>query len=146
MVCLPPSLRGQVANTPPSEIRRHFEANLIAQGADPGGFDEVVTATRKEHREYIAASQEGFCFYHLDGLRNALVEWQGAQHAAHTLFEDPVGLMLLVPSGKWVCSGTPLATVRAPAELMPEVIRRLGPIIGTPRAQPSGPNFEAIDG
>lgn len=146
MACLPSGLRMKASNLSPGELRRHFEDNLIAQGADPNDFDGVVREARLEHKEYVLASDDGFCFYHLDKLRDRLVEWQGAFGPTQAAFQDPVGLVLLVPPGQWVCSGTPVASVRAPETLMPDVIHKLGPIVGTPRRLPSGPNFEAIDG
>lgn len=146
LACLPPDMCKRAADVLPNELRQLFEDNLIAQGADPDGFDAVVREARQEHREYILAACDGFCFYHLDKLRELFVEWQGMYSSSQTAFPDPVGVVLLVAPGQWVSGGTPIATVRAPETIMPEVIRRLSAIVGTPRRLPSGPNFEAING
>jgi len=145
MACLPPDLHELVENVPATELKRHFEANLVAQGADIGSFDEVVEETRKKHTGCVTALNDGFCSYPLGGLREAIVEWQKLRLVEHVPFPDPVGLILLVSPGSWVARGTPIATVRAPGEIMSDVILKLGQIIGTPARLPSGTSFEAID-
>lgn len=144
--CLPADLCQKIAEVSPTKLRRHFDDNLIAQGADPDDFDAVVRETRREHTGHVLAAHDGFCFYRLDLLRDRLVEWQGMFRSEQMPFPDPVGLVLLAPPGQWVPGGTPIATVRAPESLMADVILRLDAIVGTPTSLPSGPDFEAIDG
>lgn len=146
MACLPADRRPKIGEVSPTELRRHFDDNLIAQGAGPDDFDAVVRDTRREHTGHVLAAHDGFCFYHLDLLRDRLVEWQGMFRSEQMPFPDPVGLVLLTAPGQWVSGGTPIATVRAPETLMPDVIFRLDEIVGTPTCLPSGPDFEAIDG
>ncbi len=146
LACLPADLRAKVAEASPIALRRHFDDNLIAQGADPDDFDALVRDTRRAHTGHVLAVHDGFCFYHQDLLRGRLVEWQGMFRSEQAPFPDPVGLVLLVPAGQWVSGGTPIATVRAPESLMPDVIHRLYEVVGTPNCLPSGPDFEAIDG
>jgi pyrimidine-nucleoside phosphorylase len=146
LASLPADLRAKVANVSSADLRQHFDDNLAAQGADPADFDAVVRDTRREHTRHVLAAHDGFCFYRLDLLRERLVEWQGMFRSERAPFPDPVGLVLLVLPGQWVSGGTPIATVRAPESLVPDVIHSLGAIIGTPSRLPTGPNFEAIDG
>lgn len=146
LACLPADLRARVAEASPAALRRHFDDNLIAQGADPDDFDALVRDTRKAHTGHVLAAHDGFCFYHLDLLRDRLVEWQGMFISEQEPFPDPVGLVLLIPPGQWVPGGTPIATVRAPESLMPDVIHRLDEVVGTPSRLPHGPDFEAING
>lgn len=143
--CLPIARRAMVIDAP-TELRRHFDDNLAAQGADPCDFDVVVRDTRREHTRHVLAAHDGFCFYHLSLLRDKMVEWQSMFKSEQAPFPDPVGLKLLVPPGQWISGGTAVATVRAPVALVPDVIHSLGAIVGTPSHLPTGPNFEAIDG
>lgn len=146
LACLPSDLRAKAAEASPAELRRHFDDNLIAQGAAPDDFDAVVRDTRREHTGHVLAAHDGFCFYRLDLLRDRLIEWQGMFRSEQMPFPDPVGLVLLAPPGQWVSGGTPIATVRAPETLMADVILKLDETVGTPTSLPSGPDFEAIDG
>lgn len=146
LACLPAGLRAKAAAASPTELRRHFDDNLIAQGADPDDFDAIVRNTRREHTQHVVAAHDGFCFYHLELLRDRLMEWQGMFRSELALFSDPVGLVLLVPPGQWVSGGTPVATIRAPESLIPDVIHRLHEVVGTPSSLPSGPDFETING
>jgi pyrimidine-nucleoside phosphorylase len=145
-ICLPVRLRAKVAGVSTTELRRYFDDNLVAQGANPEDFDAVVGDTRREHTRQVAAVHDGFCLYRLDLLRDRLVEWQNMFRTEQAPFPDPVGLVLLVPPGQWVAGGTPIATIRTPESLMPDVIHSLGAIVGTPSRLPTGPNFEVIDG
>lgn len=146
LACLPPYLRARAAELSTVELRPYFDYNLAAQGADPDSFNRIVSNTRKEHSQYILAKQDGFCVYRLDLLRDHLVRWQNMFRSERTPFPDPVGIIVLVPPGKWVSRGTPITTVRAPDSLIPDVIHTLGKIVGTPDHLPIGPNIEAIDG
>lgn len=146
LACVPADLRPKIADVSPKELRQHFDDNLVAQGANPDDFDAVVRDTRREHTGYVLAAHDGFCFYHLDLLRDRLVEWQGMFRSERLPFPDPVGLVLLAAPGQWVSGGTPIATIRAPETLMPDVIHRLNEVVGTPTCLPSGPDFETIDG
>jgi pyrimidine-nucleoside phosphorylase len=146
MACLPAELRPKIAEVSTTELRRHFDDNLIAQGADPDDFDVVVHDTRREHTGHVLAAHDGFCFYRLDLLRDLLVEWQARFRSERMSFPDPVGLVLLAAPGQWVSGGTPIATVRAPETMMSNVIPKLAEVVGTPASLPRGPDFEAVDG
>lgn len=145
MACLPACFRSKIAAVPPSALREHFDNNLIAQGADPASFDALVHNTKREHTIQILASQDGFCFYHLDRLRDLLVEWQDLFRSEQVPYPDPVGLVLLAAPGQWSFEGTPVVTIRAPDSILSDVILRLNEVVGIPAFSPSGPDFEAID-
>ena len=148
--CLPAAMRCLIAQTSRQQLRQHFEQNLQAQGADFNAFVDLVKLTKAAHDMRIVASQDGFCVYPLEDLRETMVGWQttnlNVPSLSSSAFPDPVGIVLLERPGDWVMKGTPLATVRAPVSIQEAVRIRLSLLIGKPSSTSFSPSFESIYG
>lgn len=104
-----------------SELRLHFEANLLAQGASIEGFSEKVNWVVKNHQIALTASEDGFLDIDVEALRRILVSSQNVLVSEVDSFPDPVGVIVKGSHGDYFSKGDVIATVRADASLWPEL-------------------------
>jgi thymidine phosphorylase len=123
--CVPSPVKERIIHAPISQLATAFFDNLSAQGSSEAEFRSFVAHARKAHIGEIFSTRAGFVHYNLEQIRTILTKWQAIYQSPVYPFADPVGLMLDVRAGSWVSRGTRLATLRAPAGLLPRVIRSL---------------------
>jgi thymidine phosphorylase len=145
MACLPENLRGKAHVASRNLLRRHFEANLVAQGASIEGYSEYIEQVGNVTRVEIFAEREGFCEFPLKDLRTLFVENQGPWDDALGVFPDPIGICFAERPGSWVEKGALLATVRIADSLRESVIPRLQRAIAHPSARHISHQIEVID-
>lgn len=142
LACAPPSARAAIADASPSDLRRHFDQNLLDQGASPEAFEQLVESTRRNHIHQLRATSDGFIHFPLEAIRRALVVWQKAEESAARPFPDPVGLILCRRPGERVRKGDVIATVRVTNGQEADVLRKLGGCGYELLPYPLGPNVE----
>jgi pyrimidine-nucleoside phosphorylase len=144
LACTPSIFRMGFNRIARSELRRHFDDNLIAQGATPEAFDEIVAATRNLHVYELKASADGFAHFPMERIRQVLVDWQGRVPKSDRPFPDPVGLILRRRPGDWVTAGELLATARVTLEAPREIVRELEACVCSTLQYPLGPSIKGI--
>jgi thymidine phosphorylase len=144
LACTPEEKRPVLAGVRGEELRPHFDQNLFDQGADPGDFDRVVETTKAQHVYCVLATKPGFVNYSLEEIRRAMVKWQQCPETAESPFPDPVGIILSREQATWVNVGDPIATFRAPSELVEVVAQTLENLVSIPLRQALGLGIEAV--
>lgn len=101
------------------DLYRSFKANVVAQGASEGAFEQAVLKVRNATNLEILADKEGKASVSLEGVRRLLVSAQSAVVSKDIGgFSDPVGITLQKRPGDTVVKGDVLATVRVDVESM----------------------------
>jgi thymidine phosphorylase len=144
LVCTPHANRQSLILASRTDLRKHFNINMLSQGASGESFDRIAERTLAQHIHVLSADRDGFVQLSLDGIRRVLVSLQKANENPDLMFPDPLGLILLRRQGEWVEEGEPLATVRIDCEIHADVIRDLEPFICRMAARPLGTSLEGI--
>ena len=146
LVCCPARHRAKAVAADRTVLRGHFDRNLSDQGADPRAFERIAVNARNSHVVDLFADHEGYCFFPMLELRDAMVGWQKERISSDDPFPDPVGLIFMKRPGTWVERGTLLATARIEVGIRDEVEQRLHALVCRPSPKPSAPGLEAING
>ena len=96
-----------------AELKLHFQANISAQGASFDDFSVKVRSTVAKHQLQLTASREGFLGIDLKAIRDLIVTYQSSEILTHSIFPDPVGLILQASHGAYVSDKALICTVRA---------------------------------
>lgn len=104
-------------------VRRALEKHLVAQGTTMDAFRARATETAGAPRTTLHSAAAGVLSVDLRIIRDVLVELQ-ADGATH--FRDPVGIELLVPPGRTVGAGEPLARIRCDMGVTDDMLARVG--------------------
>lgn len=110
-----------------SDAADSFFANIKAQGGSVEGFHAKASAVDAAHTRYIEAPREGIIEYDLRALREAILASRLPDEGA--VFDDSIGLILLVRPGTLVKSGEPLISVRCNDKRWPTLKRDLADVI-----------------
>jgi pyrimidine-nucleoside phosphorylase len=145
LACVPADMRAAVADASPRDLRRHFDANIEAQGSTRADFDRLVKETLAAHRRTLYAQANGFVDYSLEGIRRAMVKIQHSAIVADEEFPDPVGVILLRRSGEWVRGGERVATVRMEKTVAANAVENFEDSIFRTVCRPVGLTFEGVD-
>lgn len=101
------------------DLYHSFKANVVAQGAGEGAFEQAVLKVRNATNLEILADKEGKASVSLEEVRRLLVSAQSVVVSKDISgFSDPVGITLQKRPGDTVDKGDVLATVRVNVESM----------------------------
>ncbi|GBG56437.1 thymidine phosphorylase [Sporomusaceae bacterium FL31] len=146
LTCVPDLKREAVVKTTLKDLRVCFEQNLIAQGTTAQEYYNTVQITRNKHFREIRAWQDGFIYYPIYEIRNAMVRWQDKYKSELVPFPDPVGLVLRKYPGEWVRKGEVIATIRVPEDNIDLALEHFSQLIAKTIAYPMGSEFEGVIG
>jgi pyrimidine-nucleoside phosphorylase len=146
LVCSPDRYRAKAAGADRTTLRGYFLRNLSDQGADPEKFERISVSTREAHKLELCAEHDGFCYFPIHTIRDAIIDCQKKQVSNDNPFPDPVGLIFQKRPGVWVEQGTVLATARISNGIREETVRKLRALVCLPSPQPSALGLEAING
>ncbi len=104
-------------------VQRTLEEHLVAQGATMDAFRARVTETLAAPRTTVDSAAGGLLSIDLRIIRDVLVDLQS--DGTTTQFRDPAGIELLVPPGRTVGAGEPLARIRCDSGVSDNVLIRV---------------------
>lgn len=102
-----------------AEARAIFDRNVVAQGG-ACDFGEMEERLISEHKTYITAPASGYVYFDLEKIRNIIVDRQRLGIDGLN-YSDPVGIILIPESGRFVSRGDAIMSVRAPEGWRPEL-------------------------
>ena len=98
-------------------LRRHFLANLAAQGGSWDAFEERVAAIQADHKYECVASRSGYVGVRIGTLRQIIITNQALHVKDDSAFPDGMGVILKLMPGTYVQRGDVMATARTAADV-----------------------------
>jgi pyrimidine-nucleoside phosphorylase len=134
------------AELPPlkgSDLRTVLYRHLEAQGGSPEGFARIVADSTAAHLTTVRASRSGFVRFSLNELRDIIVLAQDSARSS-SRFPDPVGVILLQPTGSWVNAGDELASLRVTSGVDAGIHARLRAVLSEVADAPAALGVESV--